>query len=69
MKACANVRVLEYDMGGFFRSCVDTHLELASGNVRPLGRVDTPFLAEDPGVQPGEAPETGAASAASQPEC
>ena len=40
------VRMLEYDMSEFFRSCVERYVELAGGYAR-LTDVPTPFLDED----------------------
>jgi hypothetical protein len=64
-----NVRVREYDMSGFFRSCVDAYLELAGSNAKPLRKVDSPFLAEDlaPTRARRRTPEVN--SSRSPPEC
>ena len=35
-------------MADFFASCVAKYLELAGNNVKPLRKVDTPYLAETP---------------------
>jgi hypothetical protein len=52
-KSRRNVRVMEYDMSGFFASCVDRYLELAGPKCRPLRKVDTPFVDKNLGETPG----------------
>jgi hypothetical protein len=49
-----DVRLLEYDMSEFFRSCVEKYVELAGKNARPLRKVDTPFLDEASGGDAGD---------------
>jgi hypothetical protein len=61
-KSRVNVRVLEYDMSSFFASCVEKYLELAANTVekvKPLRKVDTPFVDEAPGEIPDGKPDEG----------
>jgi hypothetical protein len=46
-------------MSGFFKSCVESYLQLAGSHAKPLRKVDTPFCAEECSTRKGEAEEAG----------
>ena len=50
-------RVLEYDMSGFFKSCVERYVEQARPKAQPLHKVDTPFIGDDASLGTGEGPD------------
>ena len=52
------MRILEYNMSGFFKSCVDTYLDLAK-HAKPLRKVDTPFNSDESLTRKGEAENAG----------
>ena len=55
-KSGAKLRVMEYDMSDFMRSCVDRYAELAGIDRSSLREVCTPFLAEPREPSPARDP-------------